>query len=292
MLSRDRAILGLVQLGAIRKGRALTKRTFNNMVFVFSRDQSVPDTVRYDFLLENQHPFSFQLDRDIKRLTENGLLQTCGTADAIAIADDSHSQCREEYEQLPSAVREAVYEAAHTDDLSTSTALHGSDGSSRRLQEINKDLVSSGSKSTSHRLFTVGYEGETVDHFVTKLLRADIELVLDVRNRPISRKFGFSKNTLHSILTRVSIDYKHVPSLGIEASGRKDTASFDKRQALLDKYEQNIRTNTIGKCTDVLTLVSEHRTALLCMERDPVMCHRSRLSFVLSEFLGFTTEHL
>lgn len=36
-------------------------------------------------------------------------------------------------------------------------------------------------------LFTIGYEGVTIEHFVERLQGVDIEFVLDVRATPLSR---------------------------------------------------------------------------------------------------------
>ena len=43
---------------------------------------------------------------------------------------------------------------------------------------------------------TIGYEGATVDAFLRTLREAGVELVLDIRAAPVSRKKGFSKNQL------------------------------------------------------------------------------------------------
>jgi uncharacterized protein (DUF488 family) len=41
---------------------------------------------------------------------------------------------------------------------------------------------------------TIGYEGGTVAGFIRALKGAGVELVLDIRAAPVSRKKGFSKN--------------------------------------------------------------------------------------------------
>ena len=45
-------------------------------------------------------------------------------------------------------------------------------------------------------LFTIGYEGQALDDVLGKLKANKIELVVDVRALPLSRKRGFSKNAL------------------------------------------------------------------------------------------------
>jgi hypothetical protein len=48
----------------------------------------------------------------------------------------------------------------------------------------------------SHTLFTIGYEGSSIGDFRATLEAARINLVIDVRDVPISRKPGFSKTAL------------------------------------------------------------------------------------------------
>ena len=42
-------------------------------------------------------------------------------------------------------------------------------------------------------IFTIGYEKSTIDDFVSRLADADIDVLVDVRELPLSRKRGFSK---------------------------------------------------------------------------------------------------
>ena len=42
-------------------------------------------------------------------------------------------------------------------------------------------------------VFTVGYEGPSVDRFLSLLAEHGIDTIVDVREYPVSRKLGFSK---------------------------------------------------------------------------------------------------
>ena len=50
---------------------------------------------------------------------------------------------------------------------------------------------------TEELIFTIGYEKSTIDEFVDRLADAEIEVLVDVRELPLSRKKGFSKNGLN-----------------------------------------------------------------------------------------------
>ncbi len=49
---------------------------------------------------------------------------------------------------------------------------------------------------------TIGYEGSTIEDFVAALRHASINVLIDVRELPLSRKKGFSKNQLAGVLAR------------------------------------------------------------------------------------------
>ena len=63
-------------------------------------------------------------------------------------------------------------------------------------------------------LCTVGYERRTVDELITTLTRAAVEVLVDVRLTPLSRKPGLSKNRIATRLYAAGIDYLHLPQLG------------------------------------------------------------------------------
>jgi Protein of unknown function, DUF488 len=57
----------------------------------------------------------------------------------------------------------------------------------------------------SPRLFTVGYEGRSIDELVDALPGAGVERLVDVRELPLSRRRGFSKTALGDALRRAGI---------------------------------------------------------------------------------------
>ena len=80
---------------------------------------------------------------------------------------------------------------------------------------------------------TIGYEGGTVDAFLRTLREAGVELVLDIRAAPVSRKKGFSKNQLAAHLAEAGIGYRHLRGLGTPKRGREaarggDLESFER----------------------------------------------------------------
>ena len=63
-------------------------------------------------------------------------------------------------------------------------------------------------------LYTVGYEGVALEQFVERLRLADVQVVVDVRDVPLSRKRGFSKTALSAALSKAGVQYLHIRELG------------------------------------------------------------------------------
>jgi len=130
---------------------------------------------------------------------------------------------------------------------------------------------------TSTRIFTIGYEGATQDEFVAALQKAGVERVIDVRAVPLSRKPGFSKNTLAAGLRDAGIDYIHLKALGTPAEGREAARKgcFAEMERI---YAAQLDTPEAGvQAAQMVALAEEKRSALLCFERDPAHCHRTPL---------------
>jgi uncharacterized protein (DUF488 family) len=127
------------------------------------------------------------------------------------------------------------------------------------------------------RIFTIGYEGATVGEFIAALQSAGIERVLDVRALPLSRRPGFSKSSLRASLEQSGIEYIHLKALGTPSEGR--TAARAGRHADMARiYAGQLELpEAIGQSALMLELAREKPTALLCMERDPAVCHRTLL---------------
>jgi len=141
------------------------------------------------------------------------------------------------------------------------------------------------------QVYTIGYEGKNIDEFIDELLENGVERLVDVRELPLSRKNGFSKNSLRKALADAGIEYKPFPELGSPKEIRDDLRSkllsFGEFAELYRKYLQT-------RIDDIKALelyVSSKKSVLMCFEADWRCCHRS----IISEFLeedGFEVIHL
>lgn len=129
-------------------------------------------------------------------------------------------------------------------------------------------------------LWTIGYEGRTLPGFLDVLRGAGITALADVRRTPLSRKKGFSKGTLKKALEEVGIRYEPLPELGIAPERRRAVRTPAQRAALFSAYERELPRHK-DELARLRALIRGERVALLCFERDPADCHRSRLSRAL-----------
>jgi len=126
-------------------------------------------------------------------------------------------------------------------------------------------------------IFTIGYEGATVGEVIDALERAGVEQLIDVRQLPLSRRPGFSKRSLAAALAERGIGYVHLRALGTPKPGR-DAAKKGDRSTLEAVYATQLDLpEAQAQAAQMRALAAEKRSALLCFERDPSMCHRRLL---------------
>jgi len=131
-------------------------------------------------------------------------------------------------------------------------------------------------------LCTVGYERRTVDELITTLTRAAVEVLVDVRLTPLSRKPGLSKNHIATRLGAAGIDYLHLPQLGNPRDNRDGFRRGD--DAAVAKYRDVLRTPDGQAALDqLLRLATRRRVAVMCFEREEAECHRSVVADALVE---------
>lgn len=128
------------------------------------------------------------------------------------------------------------------------------------------------------RIYTIGYEGTTQPALIAALKGAGVELLVDVRAVPLSRRPGFSKNILAAGLREAGIDYLGLKALGTPAAGR-EAARKKQHQRLAEIYGGQLELpEAIVAAEQLKALAAERPVALLCFEREPEGCHRRLLA--------------
>jgi uncharacterized protein (DUF488 family) len=141
------------------------------------------------------------------------------------------------------------------------------------------------------KLFTIGYEGKALDDILGRLKANDIELVVDVRALPLSRKKGFSKNAFAKALNEIGIGYAHRIALGTPKPMRTRYKRDHDFAALRVAFEEYLGHQT-HSLMELVELVRGKRACLLCFEADPTLCHRSLVAAAARQFGAPPAIHL
>lgn len=118
-------------------------------------------------------------------------------------------------------------------------------------------------------IVSVGYQGRSVDELIDVLRCGEVELLVDVRLNPISRRPGFSKKPLSQALAEAGIGYRHERALG---NPRDNRDPFDR-----ERYEAYLLEVGSAALAEVMELARSSRIALMCYERQHPDCHRSAI---------------
>ncbi len=155
-------------------------------------------------------------------------------------------------------------------------------------------------------LATIGVYGFTAAAFLAALKRADVRILLDVRQRRGVRgpEYAWANSArLQQALAEAGIEYRHHKELAPTTELRRlqyaedDRLGVGKRSrtALAPAYVERY-THEILDRADLDPLVAElpeaGAAALLCVERDPEACHRSLVAERLAERHGVEIVHL
>jgi hypothetical protein len=231
------------------------------------------DSDYYEFVPYRFGSYSFQLKEDLDILQRDGFvtLDYVKGSTKITAAGDfpkeaSYQIAAERGNALiRRAYREYPYYAINSEI--TDRLFHGAE----------LDQFSRGKQTYAQAeqiLFTIGYEGKSIETFINTLIQNDVKLLCDVRKNPLSRKFGFSKGKLEHITQTVGIMYVHIPDLGIESDKRCSLKTPEDYNCLFSDYEKALSSKKTFLDEVFMLLQQRARIALMCFEHEPTMCHR------------------
>jgi uncharacterized protein (DUF488 family) len=142
-------------------------------------------------------------------------------------------------------------------------------------------------------LFTIGYEKAKPDAVLDELKRAKVKLLVDTRAVAASRRAGFSKKMLAASLDERGIAYIHLQRLGTPAEGREAARAGDHKK-LWRIYAKHMKTAGAKEAlNELIELIrGKEPVCLLCYERDPECCHRSKIAEMVQERMRVKVEDL
>ena len=286
MLYRRKIALALLQ----GFGDKLSLTDFQKLAFLFSEKQSEPS---FDFVPYKYGCYSFQLDRDRQKMVETGLLANKNEW----VKNDSRDYVKLlsnlDYRGLLELRKEIGN--MRGDDLIRYVytnypyyAIHSTIAAEILSEEEMESVLDAVPTQEGFCLFTIGYEGKTIEAYVNQLIQYRVRVLCDVRKNPLSRKYGFSKQALKRIVERFGISYIHFPDLGISSNKRKGLSTNTDYTALFDEYERETLPNQRAKLHQIADILeTNERIALTCFELDHKACHRNRVVHALQKLSGW-----
>lgn len=142
-------------------------------------------------------------------------------------------------------------------------------------------------------IWTIGHSTRDLDEFLHLLKTFKIEILIDVRHFPGSRKFPqYNKENMANTLPENGFEYKHMVNLG----GRRKVDPNSKNDAWRNEsfqgYADYMETDEFKEALKELEAIAkEKRTAIMCSEAVWWRCHRSMISDAL-KVQGWEVLHI
>ena len=241
--------------------------------------------------------FSFQANADLFTMTKYNQVKTEGSS---WVKTDNIQYLKDLKEKDRQAIRniKIKYGSKNADELIKLTyinfpyyAINSTIANEKLSKDEYQKVVDSRPKYNKTTLFTIGYEGISLEEYLNKLLKHDIKVLCDVRKNSVSMKYGFSKSQLEKACEGVGIKYLHMPELGIESDKRQLLNTQLDYDNLFKGYRNDILPNTLNIQENLLAmLIEKKRIALTCFEANICRCHRKHLAEAIVDLPGFDYE--
>jgi len=290
MFYRRKIILSLIEL----LGGEVEKLRFQKLLFLYAMRKQEPE---YDFVPYKFGCYSYSAKADMNTMVKKGYLtesenkygkldstnylQKLKTADRNILQEvvsdygqmSSNALIKHTYLNFPFyAIRSTIAKDILPGQL---------------YDRVKKALP----KNEETTLFTIGYEGISLEMYLQKLVRNNVKLLVDVRKNPLSMKFGFSKTLLKRYCNSLGIEYMHIPEVGINSEKRQQLDTQSDYDRLFSEYCQTTLQDTLVEQNRILVLLKDYkRIALTCFEAEPCQCHRTHLADAIKELPDFQYE--
>jgi uncharacterized protein (DUF488 family) len=269
----------------------LDKMSLQKLLFIYTRWQ---EKKAFDFVPYKYGCYSFQANQDLKTLEKYGLVKDSNHVNSpqwIKSTDENFTSTLNEADKNFMLKLKSTYGKATREELIKYTYQNypyyaiKSEIAHKVLNtdELNK-VTQQKRKFTETKLFSIGYEGKSLEQYLNQLIINDVKLLCDVRKNSLSMKYGFSKSQLKHACENVGIDYLHIPELGIVSEKRQELNNPEDYQILFKEYEQTVLVQNKSYLLSINDLLKKYnRIALTCFEATECMCHRGRVVKALAK---------
>lgn len=290
MFYRRKIILALIQL----LGGELEKLRIQKLLFLYSQKKKNPE---YEFIPYKFGCYSFSANADLVTMVKKGSLSE---NEFFFIKNSSEDYLKSLKVEDKKIIQEVVklYGNMDRNQLIKHTYINfpyyaiNSSIVEKVLDNVQINKVASlKTELKGSILYTIGYEGVSLEKYLNKLVHNQIKLLVDVRKNPLSMKFGFSKTLLKRYCESLGIEYLHIPEVGIDSNLRQELNTQEDYDALFEIYKKTTLEATLSYQDKIITLLEKYnRIALTCFEADICQCHRKPLSESIKKNPKFNYE--
>lgn len=263
----------------------LNKTSLQKLLFIYTRWQ---EKKAYDFVPYKYGCYSFQANQDLNTLGKYGLVQESTNTSSpqwVKITDEDFTPTLTKTDKALMIKLKSAYNEMSREELIKYTYRNypyyaiKSEIAHQVLTKTELEKVEKQKRTfTETKLFSIGYEGKSLETYINHLIINDVKLLCDVRKNPLSMKYGFSKNQLKHACENVGIKYLHIPELGIISEKRQALNTLNDYQALFKEYEKTVLVENKEHLLSINDLLKKYnRVALTCFEATECMCHRGRV---------------
>ncbi len=278
MFYRRKIILSLLQ----SFDGTLPKISLQKLLFLFANRQPKPD---YDFVPYHYGCYSFSANADLTTMVRHGLLSE-DKASFMKLDKVNYITSLNDKDKKILIDIINNYGRLSTNSLMKVTYLnyqYFAINSIKAKEILTEDqyfkVLQAKPKNNKTTLYTIGYEGISLEEYLNRLIKNDVKVLVDVRNNPVSMKFGFSKTQLKNFCGNLNIEYLHIPQVGIQSEQRQELNSQSDYEKLFDTYKKTNLKQTKSYQEQILKLLKQKkRIALTCFEADICQCHRKHLA--------------
>lgn len=268
---KQKILLNIIYLS---KGRIEKLKLFKLAFMLHNRIKEF-----YDFLPYHYGPYSFEMNKDIISLQRKGLI-TEEKNELILMKENSNDIIREE---ILNEIEDEIEEYFGLDTkklieyIYRQFPFYSSFSKLESMRHIETQDI------YEPRIYTIGYEGMSIDLFIKVLLSNKIKKLIDIRNKPYSFKYGFSIHWLQKYLPEWGIEYENFKNLGVEKEFRSNF-----KEVYLDKIksQRDFLTNKI------VPQIMDKKVVFLCFERDQMQCHRHLLAQELQTLTNYEIKDI
>jgi uncharacterized protein (DUF488 family) len=132
------------------------------------------------------------------------------------------------------------------------------------------------------KLFTIGFTKTTAEGFFTRLSRANVRKLLDVRLNNVSQLAGFAKKDDLRFFAKsiCHIDYEHLPAL---APTKDILDEYKKSKGSWKMYAEKFLNLMVQRKIETIDREKLDGGCLLCSEDKPHHCHRRLVAEYLKD---------